>query len=46
MNKTFFNNINNWDDFDNKLSSLKNKEKGDALPKLVLHFITLYESYC
>ena len=28
MNSTFFKNINNWQDFDDKLSSLGNKEKG------------------
>ena len=34
MNSTFFKNINNWQDFDDKLSSLGNKEKAANQPKV------------
>ncbi len=45
MNNTFFKNINNWQDFDDKLSSLGNKEKGDAFELLTKYYFKIKPQY-
>ena len=45
MNSTFFKNINNWQDFDEKLSSLGNKEKGDAFELLTKCYFKIKPQY-
>ena len=48
MNSTFFKNINNWQDFDDKLSSLGNKEKkkkGDAFELLTKCYFKIKPQY-
>ena len=48
MNKTFFKDINSWDDFDHKLSSLDKNEKGNAfelLTKLYFKIKPQYNNY-
>ena len=43
--KTFFKNINCWQDFDDKLSSLGNKDKGDAFELLTKCYFNIKEIY-
>ena len=45
MNSTFFKNINCWQDFDDKLSSLGNKEKGDAFELLTKCYFKIKPQY-
>ena len=45
MNSTFFKNINNWQDFDDKPSSLGNKEKGDAFDFLTKCYFKIKPQY-
>lgn len=45
MNTTFFNSINNWDDFDNKLSNLNNKEKGNTFELLTKCYFKIKPQY-
>ena len=45
MNNTFFKDLNNWQDFDDKLSSLGNKEKGDAFELLTKCYFKIKPQY-
>ena len=45
MNSTFFKNINCWQDFDDKLSSLDNIEKGDAFELLTKCYFKIKPQY-
>ena len=43
--KSFFKNINNWQDFTDKLSNLNNKEKGDAFELLTKCYFKIKPQY-
>ena len=45
MNKTFFKDINSWDDFDYKISGLNNKEKGNAFELLTRCYFKIKPQY-
>jgi predicted helicase len=45
MNNNFFKSINSWHDFDQKLSSLGNKEKGDAFELLTKCYFKIKPQY-
>ena len=43
--KVFFKNINNWDDFQESLTTLDNNQKGDVYEELTLLLFKIKEEY-